>query len=187
MPLDRTLTWKGEKEKLSAFLDTVFAFVAEQKLDVTDLEIDHIALRLKHIDDVDRMKKEIAAFSINHAPLSSAIVNGREILMYQLSDPLKYHNRQIPCIELPYPKDPHDYPQDGWEHVEFVLESNAETMEDFEAVFRARFPHITDYRVDMPHGPADQLPNPSIVLQKYKGLAIKFHPASIEKIIRGKK
>lgn len=181
-PLNR-LTWEECERTFPLFIEKILTFAEALKLDVSGLVMDHIALRLKNKEDVDALRTEIEEICTNHCPTSSAIINGREILIYTLVTPLIYKNREVYFIELPYPKANHDYPHDGWEHTEFVLPSQAVTLEEFEKVFSKRFPHIKKYRTDMPAGPADQRPNPSIILEKEKGLSIKFHPLSIEEVI----
>ncbi len=173
------------KQELTPFLDEIFRFTTELNLDVSNLEIDHIALRYKNAADVDKLAGELKE---QGDIISQAILKGRKIYIFKLHHPLKYQDRQIPCIELPYPATNHEYPHDGWEHVEFVLPT--EDLTHFESVFRAKFPDLTGgmlqkyhYRLSLPQVDTEQLPNPIIVLKKYQGLAIKFHAHSIEEVV----
>jgi uncharacterized protein len=163
-------------QDLPIFLDKVFAYTRELGLDVSGLELDHIALRYKNSADVDRLASELKHVS---TVISDAVVNGRIIYIFKLHKPLEYKDYQIPCIELPYPMDNHKYPEDGWEHVEFVIETDEA---NFEQVFNQRFPGQT-YELHTPNVEGEQLSNSSVVLKKYTGLSVKFHPNSIEKVV----
>ena len=171
--------------ELTPFLDKVFALVKELNINVSDLDIDHIALRYKNSKDVDKLAAELQSQA---KILSQAIVNGRKIYIFKLNTPLLYKKYKIPCVELPYPAINHDYPRDGWEHVEFFLPSK--NINEFEQTFKKRFPNLTEeilkkynYTLSIPQVQGEQLLNPSAILSKEKGLAIKFHPNSIEKVV----
>jgi predicted metalloenzyme YecM len=166
------------RQKLPAFLDEVFTYIAKLHLDVSGLPIDHIALRYKNKADVDALAAELKK---QGTIISDAMIKNRVIYIFKLHQPLIYKNYQIPCIELPYPATPHKYPQDGWEHVEFVLETD--NPNNFEEVFNQKFPG-QKYELHIPEVEGEQLLNPSIVFKKYPGLAIKFHPSSIEKVVK---
>lgn len=169
--------FKQLQQNLPAFLDECFTYLNELGIDVTGLPLDHIALRYKDSTDVDRLAGELKEQS---TVISDAIVNGRIIYIFKLHIPLTYKDHEIPCIELPYPALEHKYPRDGWEHVEFVLESDNPT--NFEQVFNQKFPG-QKYEFHIPQVEGEQLLNPSIVFKKYPGLAVKFHPNSIEKVV----
>jgi predicted metalloenzyme YecM len=151
------------------------------------LRADHAGLRIKNPEDVERLKEELAE---RGRCISSAIVNGREILLYELAEPLAIGPWRASCIELPYPKANHAY-EDGFEHVEFVIPSAAETLEDMRAALLERFPHLDlptlaaqgEYEESLPASEDDQLPNPSLAFEKRRGLAVKFHPRPIQEIV----
>lgn len=184
------LTWNHCLQSVDSFLDKIFAFAEELDLDVSNLEIDHIGLRVKRKEDVDKLRKEIEKVSEGNTHLVCALVNGRKILTYKLIEPLNYKNINIPCVELPYSSPNKIYPQDGWEHVEFVIPSDAQTIEKFEKIFKKQFSDfdVTKlpegvYGTDLPKVKGEQLANPTIKLTKYRGLCIKFHPNTIENIV----
>jgi uncharacterized protein len=165
------------QQKLPAFLDECFVYLGDLGIDVAGLSLDHIALRYKDSSDVDKLTEELKGQS---TIISNAIVNGRIIYIFKLHTPLTYKEFIIPCIELPYPIAHHKYPKDGWEHVEFVLETKH--PENFEQVFNQKFP-AQKYELHIPQVEGEELLNPSVVLKKYPGLAVKFHPNSIEKVV----
>jgi predicted metalloenzyme YecM len=169
--------YKNLQQKLPVFLDECFAYLSELRIDVTGLPLDHIALRYSHTSDVDKLAEELKGQS---TVISDAIVNGRVIYIFKLHTPLRHKGLEIPCIELPYPAIPHKYPQDGWEHVEFVLETDR--PEKFEEVFNQKYPG-QKYELHIPQVEGEELVNPSVVLKKYPGLSVKFHPNSIEKVV----
>ncbi len=166
-------------------MDRVFSYVDELRIDVSQLFIDHAGLRFRSAFDVIRIREQLRKVCIGNEPLSKANVNGRKIYNFELQQPLVYAGREISCVELPESKIPHIYPQDGWEHVEFVLPSEGDTKASIERAFRDRFPHIEHYRTDAPKVAAskDRYPNPAVVLEKEIGLTIKFHPRSLKDVI----
>lgn len=164
-------------QKIPIFLDEEFTFIHELNLDVSGLSIDHIALRYKNSEDVDQLAKELKK---QGDVISDAVVNGRIIYIFKLHQPLIYQNYQIPCVELPYPATPHKYPKDGWEHIEFVLETD--NLDNFEQVFNQKYPG-QKYELHVPDVSGEEILNPTVVLTKYTGLSVKFHPNSIEKVV----
>lgn len=186
------ISWANLTNSFHQFMTNALRFAEELNLDVSSLVIDHVAIRIKDAAVVDTLREELSNLSIDKSPISNEIVNGREILIFKLSTPLKFQRFEIPCVELPYPAQIHEYKCDGWEHLEFVIPSDARTEIDFEKDFYKKFPDfdktnpaINLYKVSMPVV-ENQPPNPTVVIQKELGLAIKFHPKSIEEIVRGK-
>lgn len=189
---DNRINWNSLIESFPHFMSKATQFVSDLGLDISGLQIDHIAIRIKDPSDVDLLKAEISTLSTNGSPISNEIVNGREIMIFKLRKPLVYESFEIPCIELPYPSNPHDYKIDGWEHIEVVIPSNANTTEEIEKDFKKVFtgfdkknPIIDEYKVSMPFV-ENQPANPTVAIQKEIGLAVKFHPRTIEEIVTKK-
>ncbi len=186
---ENQISWSSLKETFPHFMEKIMVFISDLGLDISDLQIDHIAIRVKDPSNVELLKKELNALSINNSPISNEIVNGREIMIFKLLHPLVYENYQIPCIELPYPSSSHHYKVDGWEHIEVVIPSDANTTEIIEEEFMKKYPGfdknnpiIDELKVSMPvveHQPA----NPTLAIQRELGLAVKFHPRTIEEIV----
>jgi uncharacterized protein len=189
--MNNPLVWNLMIKKLPSFLQEIEKYLKELNLleKAKLLESDHLALRFKNIDDVKKIEKEL---SEKNKIISSAIVNGRKILIFELVNPFKFNDWQINCIELPYPKENQDYP-DGWEHIEFVVPSKSESLESFKNDFEKYFFELNiekliengQYSESFPvkESESKELPNPTISLQKRLGLAIKFHPKSIKEIV----
>ncbi|NTW29677.1 MAG: VOC family protein [Candidatus Moranbacteria bacterium] len=180
-------------EELSAFERRISGFLDELGIAerVEGLVLDHVCLQLGEREKVDAAKKRL---SEEGKVISSAIVNGREILIFGMNEPIILGSWIVPCVELPYPKPDHDYP-DGWEHAEFVIPSSATTLPEFRADFAALFPELDIEELrrkgicseSEPETDTDQLPNPTIALRKDTRTAVKFHPHAIAEVVCGGK
>jgi uncharacterized protein len=173
------------------FMEKVLEYLTQVSIDISGLQIDHAGLRFKSSQDADEMKRELCLISVGSAPLSSETVGGREISVFKLNKPLVYRNFFISCIELMYPGIEHPFKEDGWEHIEVVL-PNSNLSGDYEKNFLTRYPkfdpkskNVDLFKLHIPDVKG-QLPNPTIIVQKYLGLAIKFHPSPIEEIVTTK-
>lgn len=182
------LTWEELRLKVEAFSNRLNDSLKE--LDIfekcADLEIDHICVRLKNESDVNGLKIQLAEVG---QIISSVQVNGREISIIELNQPLQLGLWQTKGVELPYPKPNHRY-TDGWEHVEFVLTGTENTMDGVRKAFTNKFPNLDlqklekeyGYSEDEPHAEGDQIPNPTIAL-KVNGVGIKFHANPIQVVV----
>lgn len=150
------------------------------------LSICHTCVRLKNSENVTMLKENVSQVG---KIISSAIVNGREILIIQLDSPLYIANWSVYGIELPYPKPNHLY-EDGLEHVEFVLTNTENTMDAVRKKFLSIIKGISmedlqqkySYSEDEPQAEGDQKPNPTISI-KVDGVGIKFHALSIQDVV----
>jgi len=188
MAMARKVGWEILQSQIESFskkLDT-----ALEELDILDvcksLSIDHICVRLKDSADVDSLKIELEGAG---QIISAINVNGREIMIIQLNQPLDLGSWQTYGIELPYPKPNHSY-EDGWEHVEFILNGAVNTIEGVRDAFRKKFSSLDmnnlqsdySYSEDEPHADGDQIPNPTIGL-KVNGVGLKFHANPIQVVV----
>lgn len=187
--MQEKILWKTLQGTIQDFYTRITALTDD--LGITDivrgLHIDHAGIRVAENADVDRLREELLQYG---QCFSSEIVNGREILLFELYTPLQFGHTKIHCVELPYPKANHTY-EDGWEHVEFEIPSEANTLDQMRSSFATQFPSLniaqlqTDYTYseDMPESESDQLPNPTIAIRKEKNTCIKFHPKSIQEVV----
>lgn len=151
-----------------------------------DLSICHACVRIKNPDNVTELKENVSEVG---KIISSAIVNGREILIIQLDIPLTISDWHVRGIELPYPKQIHAY-ENGLEHVEFVLSGTENTMdaireklfEIMENVSIEELKQKYSYSEDEPEVEGNQKSNPTIAL-KVNGIGIKFHALSIQDVV----
>ena len=97
--------------EVNGFLNKIFSFVEELGIDVSGLKIDHMGLRYSDPKKVDQLSQELNQVGTK---LSEAVVNGRKIYNFKLDTPITFKDFSIPCIELPYPAENHDYPNNGW-------------------------------------------------------------------------
>lgn len=183
------ISWNELLGELPKFAQDLTEYLAELGVQdtVANLSADHVGLRIANPDDIELLKKELNTLG---TCISSANVNGRQILLYQLHEPISVGNWKVSCIELPYPKKDHRY-MDGWEHMELVIPSTAGTLEEMRTVLLNTFPMLDldrfeaagQYEESLPYSEEDQLPNPSLIFEKYRGLGVKFHPRPIQEVV----
>lgn len=180
--------WNSLQSKIATFSEKLQSALAELGIydACSQLSIDHICVRLDSEDKVRQLRHELKQIG---EIISSVQVNGREISITQLREPLLIGDWNVYAVELPNPKPKHSY-ADGWEHVEFVLTETENTMDGVRAAFFRQFPNLKqeilqndyNYTEDVPHAKGDQLANPTIGL-KVAGVGIKFHANSIQKVV----
>lgn len=164
---------------------------ALHKLQLVDqclsLVMDHICVRLPTDAAVLALKSELETIG---QTISTANVNGRDIYIVQLAEPLQVGRWATSAIELPHPKLSSPY-IDGWEHVEFVLPDTPNTMFGLRQSFDRLFPHLRELghrgqfqRKDSEPTAdgSDQLPNPTIAIS-VGDVTIKFHAVSIQEVV----
>jgi predicted metalloenzyme YecM len=186
--MDTNITWNNLQATTPSFTEKLNAALDELGIRAIckDLPIDHICVRLKNTAAVANLKTELEA--VGHI-ISAVQVNGREISIIQLTEPINLGDWQTFGVELPNPKPNHNY-EDGWEHVEFVLNVVENTMAGVRQAFIDTFPQLDieklkveySYSEDEPHAEGDQLPNPTVGL-KVNGVGIKFHALPIQKVV----
>lgn len=121
-------------------------------------------------EDYDAFKTKLG--ELGHL-LSEIKIGGRQVSTFKLNKPYLWKGREIPCVELPQPKEGSFYPQ-GLEHVEFVIDKSFDD-------FIAAYPSLTfDTRG------SKKSSNPDIQL-KFKGernISVKFHHKALEEVIK---
>lgn len=179
-------TWPEFEAKILAFLD---------QLGLADkaLHCDHVALRVNSIAAADALKQ---AFSARGRIISDNQINGRTILIIELDKHLTLGCFSIDCVELPYPGDTL-YPQEGWEHIELVLPSNAKDCDGLSQELAQLSPSLAPLlqgqtallselpikvKFSSPKGDKERLANPTIAF-KQADICIKIHPHSIKAVI----
>jgi len=184
-----TKTWTQYLQELPSFEQELLK--ALDKLLMTDvsktLKVDHACIRFSDAKEVDMLRVELKDFG---QELSCTEVNGRDIVIVQLDEPLQIVNWKVNGLELPYPK-LNQKIIDGWEHVEFVLPDAENTIEGMRQAFFESFPFLEldslkrdyHYKEDAPHAAGEQLANPTIAI-KVDGVGIKLHANSIQDVVR---
>ncbi|SFM93157.1 hypothetical protein SAMN05216516_101394 [Izhakiella capsodis] len=150
-------------------------------LDLAVLEADHIALRCQQVSTAERWR---SGFLQCGTLLSEKIINARPIALFELPLPLDVQGKDIYVIELPWPGEKR-YRHDGWEHVEFVLRGEAESLgQRAMALFSDTGliqPGIS-FKTSAPRGECERLPNPTLGVTDGE-VTIKFHPWSLKEIL----
>ncbi|OEF24044.1 VOC family protein [Vibrio rumoiensis] len=158
-------------------------------IETKTLIADHIAMR---INDWALTEQVHQAWLDEGKQLSNAMINGRPIIVIELTKPLIIKNQKIDCLELPYPSDK-TYPQQGWEHVEFVVESAANSVDEFVEDVKRVFPKLAQcwdqlgkqgikVKLSSPKGEGERLANPTVAFKK-DGRCIKLHPHTLKTVI----
>ncbi|MCU7988322.1 VOC family protein [Shewanella sp. SW24] len=196
-----TQSWPAFEAQILALLET---------LDLTDkaLVCDHVALRVNSIASADALRY---AFSCVGKIISDNIINGRTILIIELDTPLTLGQFSIACVELPYPSDK-VYPQEGWEHIELVIDSKAKECDTLSQDLLTLCPKLSallpseqaaepvlsssldlssqglaslagiKIKMSSPKGDKERLANPTIAFKR-DDVCIKVHPHGIKAVI----
>lgn len=172
--------WQDFSQSILDFIDTL-------GLGQASLVCDHVALRVNSLDLAIRLEEEFGQRGQN---ISKNMINGRPIVIIALDTPLVLGPYHIDCVELPYPSEKY-YPNEGWEHIELVFETQAKSCDELSQALLTEFPQLapvlagnTDISVKMssPKGDNERLPNPTIAF-KQGNICIKLHTHTIKAII----
>ncbi|MDW6093457.1 VOC family protein [Vibrio rhizosphaerae] len=174
----------------STFIDNISTLCDELQLDLTAFELDHIAMRVNdwHLAEVAHQ-----AWLDEGSQISSAEINGRPIIVLALERPMMLGRWSTHYVELPYPAEGKSYPRQGWEHVEFVMPSQAINVDDFLQDIWQRFPALKQMwptleqrgikvKCSAPKGEGERLANPTIAFRQ-GDICLKLHPHSLAQVI----
>ncbi|EMK3499738.1 VOC family protein [Vibrio vulnificus] len=187
---EKRLTPQQMLEDLPSFMQKIESLADLLQLDLSFAQADHIAMRVNE-NQTAQLSQQM--WSEQGKVISQANINGRPIIVIEFDTPLTSRGWKIECLELPYPAEGKAYPQEGWEHVEFVVPSHAQTAEDYLAdlkhtypAFGAQFSKLEELGVKVklssPKGEGERLNNPTVAF-KYQGICIKLHPHSLKRIV----
>ncbi|MGI2129804.1 VOC family protein [Shewanella baltica] len=196
-----TQSWPAFEAQILALLETLG--LADKAL-----VCDHVALRVNSIASADALRD---TFSRVGKIISDNIINGRTILIIELDTPLTLGQFSIACVELPYPSDK-VYPQEGWEHIELVIDSKATECDTLSQDLLALCPKLSallppeqaaepvlsrspdlssqglaslagiKIKMSSPKGDKERLANPTIAFKR-DDVCIKVHPHGIKAVI----
>lgn len=177
-------------ENLISFCEKLLELANDIGVNIAELSADHIALR---INDESIAKLAHEAWLDYGQQISSAYINGRPIIVIQFHQPLKIANWKVECLELPYPAEGKIYPQQGWEHMEFIIPSEQVTAENYLADIRkqcASLDAVWDSlaekgiktKLSSPKGEGERLANPTVAFKR-DGVCIKIHPHTLKKVV----
>ena len=180
--------------KLPAFIGKIHQLSALLHLNLEAFQADHIALR---INDTELARQAHQAWLVQGREISHATINGRPIIVMLFDQPLDALSWRIECLELPYPATDKSYPEQSWEHVEFVVPSQANTAEEYLEDIKRQFPSLAEHwhtlvdngvkvKLSSPKGEGERLNNPTVAF-KYNGVCIKLHPHSLKAIVESER
>ncbi|EPT8340531.1 VOC family protein [Vibrio vulnificus] len=187
---EKRLTPQQMLEDLPGFMQKIESLADLLQLDLSFAQADHIALRVNE-NQTAQLSQQM--WSEQGKVISQANINGRPIIVIEFDAPLVSRGWKIECLELPYPAEGKAYPQEGWEHVEFVVPSHAQTAEDYLADLKHTYPAFgsqfskleelgVKVKLSSPKGEGERLNNPTVAF-KYQGICIKLHPHSLKRIV----
>lgn len=176
--------------KLPAFIGKIQQLSELLHLDLAPFQADHIALRINQ-DDLALASHQ--AWLNEGLEISNAMINGRPIIVVLFEHPLEAGHWNIECLELPYPAPGKLYPEQTWEHVEFVIPSQAQTADEYLQDILRLFPRLAEHwdqlieqgikvKLSSPKGEGERLNNPTVAF-KHNGVCIKLHPHSLKAIV----
>lgn len=176
--------------KLDRFISKIEQLLALLGLDLRSHQLDHIALR---INDQELAQTAHQAWLAYGQEISCAQINGRPIIVILFNEPLQSSHWRIECLELPYPALGKTYPEQSWEHVEFVVPSQALSAQAFCEELKTNYPSLAEkwdgfadegikVKLSSPQGEGERLANPTVAFQ-WQGVCIKLHPHPLQKIV----
>lgn len=176
--------------KLDDFMHKIQTLSEILHINLSDFQADHIALRINDTELVQLAHQEWQKYG---QVISQAQINGRPIIVILFDRPLGALQWQVECLELPYPAPGKQYPQQSWEHVEFVIPSTAQTAQAYLEDLKGRLPGLATQwdqlerlgikvKLSSPKGEGERLNNPTVAF-KYQGVCIKLHPHSLKRIV----
>ncbi|MGF1721445.1 VOC family protein [Vibrio kyushuensis] len=182
------------KAKLNEFMQKITALSDLLCLNLSEYQADHIALR---INDPELASLAHQEWQKEGRVISEAHINGRPIIVIEFDAPLQGREWSIECLELPYPAAGKIYPTQSWEHVEFVVPSDAMTADEYLVDLKARFPEFNNaydeleqlgvgVKLSSPKGEGERLNNPTVAF-KWSGVCIKLHPHSLKAIVESER
>ncbi|USD64531.1 VOC family protein [Vibrio sp. SCSIO 43136] len=169
------------------FFGQIRTFASDIGLSLDGLQADHIALR---INDSELAATAHQAWLEYGKVISQAVINGRPIIVLLFDEPINVGQWSIECLELPYPAEGKIYPSQGWEHVEFVVPSQAQTADEFFGEVKTQFPQLEaalseqniKVKLSSPKGEGERLANPTVAFKR-EGICIKLHPHSLKDVV----
>ncbi len=133
----------------------------------TQLKCDHICYRVETLKRYEQMKLELSPFGIF---FQEKKINHRMISVLKLHRPLECSGHHIDCIELPAPKKNNRHIE-GLEHAKFIYHHISKMT--------SLYPHI-----EFDLSGSSRKKNQELTLQMSEHSRVKFHPLSIQDIIK---
>ncbi|PMN67465.1 VOC family protein [Enterovibrio norvegicus] len=184
-----SLTVEHLFSSLLLFSQRLQELIETLEIDLSPYEADHIALRVNNTEQAKQLHLAWLAYGDE---ISNNMINGRPIVVVKTREALTFGDWKTHCVELPYPGDK-AYPEEGWEHAEWVIPSQATTPEALLDDVFSLFPSLkaqwnalgekgVKVKLSSPSGEGERLANPTVAF-KAKGVCIKLHSVTLEQVI----
>jgi uncharacterized protein len=108
--------------EVEKFLNEILSRIQKAGVDVTVLELDHIAYKTSSLEEYEKIKPDFLKFG---KMIKENMVRERKVGHIKLFKPIIYKQYVIPALEVIAPKTG-EIIKPGWEHVEFVLKESYE-------------------------------------------------------------
>ncbi len=149
------------------FLSKIFNDLKSVEIDISNYFLDHICYRVETQKKYRTLKSTLEK---ENQLLIESEINGRNISVFKLKNPIKFEGRSIPLLELPAPKTGSHY-TDGWEHIEFVIDESLD-------LFLEKNQNLTFDKKGF------SKPINRDIRLKLGKLSVKFHEMSLEEVIQ---
>jgi uncharacterized protein len=150
-------------------------------IELTDHVADHVAVRCHRIETAERWKSGLLQIG---SQFSNAVINGRQICLFKLREPLSVAGWRIDVVEVPWPGEKR-YEHEGFEHVEIVLRGDPATLQTRAmALLSENVQSLSDisFAMSSPEGENQRLANPTLAVMDGR-TTIKFHPWTLEEVV----
>jgi len=148
------------------FLSKIFNDLKSNEIDFSNYFLDHICYRVASQEKYFSLKSTLEK---ENQLLIESKINGRNISIFKLKNPIQFEGRSIPLLELPAPKKGSQYAE-GWEHIELVIDESLDT-------FLEKYSNLSFDKKGF-----SKSINRDVRLKLGK-LSVKFHEQSLEEVI----
>lgn len=104
-------------ENYTTFLNSFFEKIKKSNLDLSGLNLDHIAYQASTSSDYEKI---LPQFSDLGKLISEEIIGNRRVAVFELYKSIQYKNYSIPALELIEPKEGQNCKSE-FQHAEFVV------------------------------------------------------------------
>lgn len=144
-------------KNIDNFLDTLIAQIKDVGIDVTGLNIDHIAFSTSNSAEYE---EKLAAFLNDGELVKEAIISDRRVAIIKLNTPYFYRDYNFNVVEVIEPV-AGESAMSGWEHAEFLVDSYDDILK--------KYPHL-DWNIN--HKNREHFSRIKLTLPN--GLEVKF-------------
>ena len=163
--LGKNLTLKSIIGDYNNFLDTLLNNIKSAGIDISNFQIDHIALRTESLQEYKKINKFLSPFT---SLVGEIEIRNRPICIFRFQQSLIYKSFLIPFLEVISPAENNTF-KFGLEHIEIVVPR--EKLFQLESLY----PNVEFNSKNM-----DRVVNPELILYFKDGFSVKFHPLPVD-------